>query len=206
MSKTINFDPNSYEILAQAAESIIYHKDDVVVKKRIKKGYRISFIDDKLRKSRTKREAKVLKKIEDLNLSPKLIKVDEKDKIIFMEYVKGSKLVDCYKSEYAKEIGQIIAKIHNLDIIHGDLTTSNIILDENNQLKLIDFGLSITSKKSEDKAVDLKLVFEAIKSKHNELYEVSRENIIKGYQEISNNSKAILKRLEIVEARGRNKH
>ena len=60
-------------------------------------------------------------------------------------------------------IGQCIAKLHNGGVIHGDLTTSNILLKKNldeynlsaNDLYFIDFGLSTISNSVEDKAVDL---------------------------------------------------
>jgi Kae1-associated kinase Bud32 len=93
--------------------------------------------------------------------------------------------------------------MHNLDIVHGDLTTLNMI-HSNNKIYLIDFGLSNVSSKIEDKAVDLNLFFTCIKNEHPNLYSLKNE-LLKIYETKSNNSKLILKRLEMIEKRGRNK-
>ena len=49
------------KIIAQAAEAIIIQKENLIIKKRIKKSYRISELDEKIRKLRTRNEAKLLK-------------------------------------------------------------------------------------------------------------------------------------------------
>ena len=65
-----------------------------------------------------------------------------------------------------KLIGIEIAKMHLADIIHGDLTTSNMMLRPNGELVLIDFGLSYVSTLVEDKAVDLYVLERAFASTH----------------------------------------
>ncbi len=94
--------------------------------------------------------------------------------------------------------------MHNKDIIHGDLTTSNMIY-YNYKVYFIDFGLSFFSEKTEDKAVDLHLLRQAIDSKHYKVYEKAFYLILKGYISKAKSSKEIIKRFEIVELRGRNK-
>ncbi|KAJ3303243.1 TP53 regulating kinase [Kappamyces sp. JEL0829] len=65
----------------------------------------------------------------------------------------------------ASHIGQGLARIHDVDIIHGDLTTSNLMLD-GDRVVWIDFGLSFVSTMAEDKGVDLYVLERAIHSTH----------------------------------------
>lgn len=187
----------------EGAEAKIYEKNGNIIKHRIEKKYRIKEIDLLLRKSRTNREAKVLKKLYDNKINvPKLI--EKKENIIIMEKINGYKLSDVLeKKDYisiSKELGKIIKKVHNLGIIHGDLTTSNILLNKN-KIFLIDFGLSFFSHKIEDKAVDLHLLEKALESKHYTIYKNCFKEILKFY-----NDKDVINRLKQVKLRGRNKN
>lgn len=124
------------KIIQQGAEAILIQQDNKLIKRRIKKSYRIKEIDEKLRKQRTKSEAKLLGKASKLISVPEIIKVNEKEKEIDMQFIEGKKLSEHLdslenKEEIAEEIGKQVAKIHDADIIHGDLTTSNMILVEN---------------------------------------------------------------------------
>mgnify|MGYP003972508181 CR=1 FL=1 len=187
--------------IAQGAEAIIELDNDTIIKKRIKKTYRIEEIDSKLRKSRTKKEAKILNSLP--IHGPKLIKTNAKDMTIIMEYIKGQKIADILENEnylkISKEIGQKIKILHNNKIIHGDLTTSNMIL--NKEVHFIDFGLSFISDKIEDKAVDLHLIRQALESKHYKIWKACYNEILKVY-----NDKPVIKRLEKIELRGRHKN
>nr|CAD2164943.1 unnamed protein product [Meloidogyne enterolobii] len=73
-------------------------------------------------------------------------------------------------SQFGHKLGSIIQNMHSAGLIHGDLTTSNVLVkkkqDGNLDLILIDFGLSQFSQKPEDKAVDLYVLERAIKSAH----------------------------------------
>ncbi len=193
------------KLIGKGAEAELYQDKDKVIKKRISKGYRIKELDNTLRKSRTRREAKVLQKLPKEIPAPELIHMDDKNMDIDMTYVKGEKVRDILDNNLSicKEIGEKIAIMHNAGIIHGDLTTSNMIF--NNKVYFIDFGLSYFSEKIEDKAVDLHLMRQALESKHYKVYEKAFEQVLKGYKFKSNNFKAIIERLEKVEARGRNK-
>jgi len=193
--------------IAQGAEAKLYLTDNKITKDRIKKDYRIKEIDVRLRKSRTKREAKIFDKLAVINFpSPKLIETDNQEKII-MEFIKGPKVRDILEEkDYKKlseEIGKKIAIMHNNNIIHGDLTTSNMIL--NKEIYFIDFGLSFFSHKIEDKAVDLHLLKQALESKHYKVWEKCFDAALKGYKKECENSSEVFKRLERVEKRGRYK-
>jgi len=192
------------KIIKQAAEAIIYKNNDRVIKERISKGYRIKYIDDKLRKFRTRREAKLLEKIDN---APKVFSVNDKKMTIEMEFINGKLLKDILdkakdRNNLLNEIGQSIARMHDKNIIHGDLTTSNMILKD--KVYFIDFGLGFTSHKIEDKAVDLHLLKQALESKHYSHFEESFKSVLEGYR-ISKNSKDVVERLKSVEKRGRYK-
>ena len=200
--------------LSQGAEAIIYEKrvDNslVIVKHRIKKDYRIEEIDYKLRKYRTRREARILEKLYALGFpSPKVLEVNEEEGIIVMEKIDGEKLRDVldennFKS-FCSEIGKLVGFLHKHNIVHGDLTTSNFIVGKNNKLFLIDFGLSFISQKIEDKAVDLHLLRQALESKHFEFWQEAFKTVISSYKKSCPNAYEVLHRLEKVEQRGRYK-
>ncbi len=121
--------------IAQGAEAVIVRKDNKIEKKRISKGYRIPEIDEKLRKLRTRSESRILEKASKLIDVPKVLKVDEKEKLLEIEFIDGKKLsenLDKLKNQeqVCKLIGENTAKLHDAGIIHGDLTTSNMILVE----------------------------------------------------------------------------
>lgn len=198
---------SSNKIIGRGAEAIITRKGNNLIKDRIKKSYRIKIIDEKLRRQRTKKETKILEKASLIIPVPKLIYSDNIDKIE-MEFIKGKKLSDHLDSlknsdRICKQIGENIAKLHNQHIIHGDLTTSNMLFYKN-KVYFIDFGLSFESQKIEDKATDLHLIKQALEAKHFKHYESFFNSILKGYK-ISKNYKEIIKRLEAVEKRGRYK-
>jgi len=182
-----------------------------IVKKRIQKDYRIKEIDIPIRRFRTKREAKVLEKAIALNIPvPKVILVDKDKMEIEMEEIAGLKLRDKLNTlnylKLSRELGGLIATLHNNDIIHGDLTTSNMVYEsKKKKIFLIDFGLSFFSEKVEDKAVDIHLLKQALESKHNKFWEKSYTSFLNSYKSKSNNFKEIISRLEQVESRGRNK-
>lgn len=199
------------QIIQQGAEAIILKEGNKVIKRRIKKSYRIGEIDDKIRKQRTRSESKLLEKASKEISIPKITKTEDKKMEIHMEFIGGKKLSEelgSFPLEKQKQIciqiGTSIAKLHDKDIIHGDLTTSNIILKKND-IYFIDFGLGFTSHRIEDKAVDLHLIKQALEAKHFQNWEALFSSIKKGYEH-SKDSKQVLEQLEKVEKRGRYKH
>jgi len=202
------------KIIAQGAEAIIKKKSmkgkDIVTKTRIPKKYRLPQLDLKLRKQRTRRESRLLEKTRKIIPVPKIINVEENKYKIRMEFISGFKLSQHLEilnhTKISKQIGKNIAKLHDAGIIHGDLTTSNMILKtKNNTLYFIDFGLGFHSNRNEDKAVDLHVLSEALEAKHPTIYRETFDTIIKEYKKTSKNAPAVLKRLEKVEKRGRYK-
>jgi Kae1-associated kinase Bud32 len=94
----------------------------------------------------------------------------------------------------------MVAGMHSADIVHGDLTTSNMILKDG-ELHLIDFGLGKLSHKVEDKATDLFLLWEAVRSTHFEISEKVWKTIINTYIQLYENARAVSSRLEQIERR-----
>ena len=123
-----------------------------------------------------------------------------------MQYIDGKKLSENLEyldyKKICKQIGLIIGEIHDQDIIHGDLTTSNMILKDN-KVYFIDFGLSFHSKKIEDKAVDLHLLKQALDAKHFLIADKCIKIILENYK--PKRFMEILEQLKKVESRGRYK-
>lgn len=197
--------------IARGAEAVLLRKNSILIKKRIKKSYRIPEIDEKLRKLRTRREAKIIEKISKIIRVPKIIKVDEEKKEIVMEFIEGEKLSDILDKldmreqlSICKKIGENIAHLHEANIIHGDLTTSNIIYKDK-EIYFIDFGLSFYSQRIEDKAVDLHLLKQALEAKHFKNWKILFKKILDGYKKYKNFNE-VIERLKKVERRGRYKH
>jgi Kae1-associated kinase Bud32 len=220
----------SHEILNQGAEAIIERRGNEITKKRIAKSYRIKEIDDRIRKLRTRSEAKIFEKASKVIPVPKVFKVDEANKEIIMENIEGKRLSDFLDSfslqkqkEICEMIGKNISKLHNENIIHGDLTPSNMILVENDNIKnpelkrgdinfpdnskvyFIDFGLGFISAKIEDKAVDLHLLREALEAGFAKNHEALFDSVKKGYSRDYKDAKLVLERFKAVEKRGRYK-
>ena len=196
-------------IIGSGAEAVIY-LDKNAIKDRVRKSHRIKEIDERLRKSRTRREAKIFDKLAAMDFpAPRLVKSDDKE-ILEMKFIKGQKIRDILeKSDYvglSREIGKKIAVLHNNEMIHGDLTTSNMILeDSSKQIHFIDFGLGFFSHKIEDMAVDLHLLKQALESKHYTIWEECFKAALDAYKNESKCGDLVLERLEIVEGRGRYK-
>ena len=203
------------DLIAKGAESNIvkssYLGRDAVLKNRISKNYRIPEIDNKIRKARTKLEAKLLSDVKKAGVvTPILYDVDLHDKTILMEEIKGDLVKDIINEDLAYEIGENIAKFHNLNIIHGDITSSNMMVNDKNQLVFIDFGLGRYSDLFEDKAVDLLVLKKSLQSiDYNTAIKIF-DNVLEGYadeyKDDSLNREQIIKKINEIESRGRYTH
>lgn len=204
---------SSQKLIQQGAEAKILLDSikNKIIKNRISKSYRIKELDEKIRKRRTKSEAKLLKKASGVIQIPEVLNISEKEKTIEMEFIDGLKLSSALdefdlnkQKEICKNIGENVAKIHDKEIIHGDLTTSNMIF-KNGEIFFIDFGLGYISSKLEDRAVDLHVLKEALEAKHFTNWKTLFEQVQKGYK-LSKDSEKVFERLKAVEKRGRYKH
>ncbi len=187
-----------------------FYNEKVIIKKRIKKGYRISQIDDAIRGFRTSKEAKLINKAKIFGVnSPALYHVDLNQKSIIMEFIEGVQLKEFFSSKgldkkIGLDIGKSIGFLHKGGIIHGDLTTSNMILSEN-KIYFIDFGLSEESEEIEKQGIDIHLLKQALESTHYDISKDLYKTIIQGYSKVIGNKKKdeVLKRIELIEKRGR---
>ncbi len=184
---------NFAEIIALGAEAALIRTRflglDALVKLRLKKPYRDEALDKFLRGKRTEVEAKILVTLRKLGVPvPALYYVDLQKAVIVMDYVQGILLKDIIDSGniveacmYLTLIGESVAKMHNAGIVHGDLTTSNMIVSRGIPY-LIDFGLSKFSRKLEDIGTDIHLFIRALESTHFVHKERLLECFMKGYR------------------------
>lgn len=175
--------------------------DDKVEKKRHKKAYRHEEIDQRIRSERTSSEAKILKEASRAGANVPGV-LEEKEDTIFLEKIEGNLLKQEPEEENFRKLGEEVAKLHSRDIIHGDLTTSNAIVNE--KVYLIDFGLSFKSERVEDRAVDLNLLKHVTESSHPEKWQELWKEFKEGYENYEKFDK-VMDQLNEVEQRGRYK-
>lgn len=194
-------------IIKRGAEAILYKEGEELVKERIKKSYRIDEIDEPLRKQRTKGEARLLSEAKRAGVNaPKVFSVE--DNKIKMEFIDGTRIKeliyqeDSDKEAIAEGIGKSVGLLHSHNIVHGDLTTSNMIMHDG-KIYFIDFGLGTQTQRTEDFGIDLSVFRGALKSTHIRHLDLVWERFIKGYKQTNSNWKLILSALERIEQRGR---
>lgn len=202
------------KMIKQGAEAKLFLSkldgQDVIIKDRIKKKYRIKQIDEKIRKKRTSLESSLLSQAKRAGVpTPKILEIDKKQNKIIMEYINGERIKELLNQSDKKtiekislDIGKLIGKLHSVGIIHGDLTTSNMIM-KNEKIYFIDFGLGFFSKKIENQGTDMKLLHEALKSTHFKILDTCWKNTIKGYKEEYFDASKVLKRVEEIKKRAR---
>jgi len=202
------------KILYQGAEAKIckskYMKFEVIKKRRINKSYRIKEIDNRLIFYRTKEESKLMTEARKYGVSvPIIFDIDTVKGIITMEYLKGKRIKDILNDLTEKErvricrmIGESIAKLHNNDIIHGDITTSNMIYQDD-RIHFIDFGLGEKNSEIEAKGVDLHVLMEAIESTHSR-YSNCFNYVLEGYKSnLKDDADLVIKKIAEIVKRGR---
>ncbi len=189
----------------KGAEAELKKDGDAIIKNRIAKGYRLEELDKALRKKRTRQEARLLREARRAGVATPQI-IEEHENSIKMQYIYGRKVMDILdeQQEIATLIGKNIGKLHSYNIIHGDLTTSNMIFDEG-KLFFIDFGLGFVSKREEDKANDLYLLEEVLESTHFAVFKKVWKMIIDAYKSQYPEGEEVIKVLLKVEKRGRYK-
>jgi Kae1-associated kinase Bud32 len=187
----------------QGAEAVISVEDGTVIKDRIPKQYRHPDLDNRLRTDRTDLEARLLRKAARAGVRVPTVET-VKDTTLKMEQIDGSVLREVLEDEIGRytTIGEYIARLHNSDIIHGDLTTSNMIRADDD-MYFIDFGLGYFSQRTEDRAVDLHLLRDVLDSTHTAVADKAMTRIRKAYREHADDADAVLDRYEEIKERGR---
>jgi Kae1-associated kinase Bud32 len=180
-----------------------------VEKHRVAKGYRLSHLDEELRRTRVRTETRLMAEARDAGVSvPLLYDIDVVANRILMEFVEGPTAKDVLDEggaeahRVSKEIGRIVGRLHRHGIVHGDLTTSNMIV-RGGQVVMIDFSLGAKDDRAEARGVDLHLLREALMSAHRNGAACYRD-VLSGYREILGaEAKSAIAKVREIEERGR---
>jgi TP53 regulating kinase-like protein len=204
-------------LIKKGAEANLYleewHGRKVIMKRRLSKAYRLSALDRAIRVQRTLREPQLIHRAKEAGVpTPTIFLIDTVDTNIIMEYIEGKQvkriLNDLSSSErfsLCRHVGMLIGRLHNHGIIHGDLTTSNMILTSNGKVFFVDFGLGEQSDELEVKGVDLHLMKRALQSTHYKYAKECFDAVFEGYAETVGRvpAKSVLEKIQEIEKRGR---
>ncbi|KAK9811170.1 hypothetical protein WJX73_007976 [Symbiochloris irregularis] len=206
----------SCQLLSQGAEARVWSGEflgrPVILKQRFKKKYRHPVLDKHLNHSRLKQEVRSLLKARKLGIpTPVLYDVELEASTIYMERIAGCSVKELLKKgmspadrhSLGRKIGQLLATMHDGSLVHGDLTTSNMLVRSDSQdLVMIDFGLSSISGLAEDKAVDLYVLERAFNSAHATSVDMY-DAVLEAYKQHSRQWCPTLNKLADVRMRGR---
>jgi len=185
---------------------------DAVFKIRKPLPYRLPELDNVIRRQRTIHEAQMIGLAKQAGVrAPHLYFIDPASSTLVMEYVEGDRLKDVVpilsptdlKNAF-RLLGEGTGRLHSSGIMHGDLTTANVIRKDGT-LVFLDFGLSIHSDRVEDHAVDLRLIKETLSGAHSEVAQTAMGDLLEGYRERvgANRARLVRKQLLSIERRGR---
>lgn len=203
-------------VIAKGAEADIlldsnWNGRKAIIKRRNVKAYRHTKIDEEIRRSRTIHETEIIHRVKEAGVpSPIIYQVNPSQAEIVMEYVEGPKIKDLVKTNedaenqrIFKQIGIQTGRLHRSNIIHGDLTTSNMI-KSGDRIVFIDFGLGEISNEVEKKGVDLNLMKKMLSSTHYNKQEMLLEAFLDGYiQSFGDKAQEVINRVYEITKRGR---
>jgi len=185
---------------------------EAVFKVRKPLTYRLQVLDEAIRRHRTVHEAEMIHLAKKAGVaSPFLYNVDIQSSTLAMQFVRGERVKDMVASLSSSELdrmffefGQNVAKLHRFGIMHGDLTTANVVRS-GGRLVFVDFGLSVRTTRLEDHAVDLRLIKEILVGAHPDVSARALDALNRGYASVVGpaRSRAVLKQLQNIERRGR---
>jgi TP53 regulating kinase-like protein len=204
-------------LLKKGAEASIYLADwygkRVVIKQRLPKRYRPEQLDQTIRRYRTIHEPQLMHEAKLAGVpTPIIFLVDVENSTLVMQYIEGRQvkqvldaLTEPERENICKRIGEDVAKLHNHGVVHGDLTTSNIILSSEGRIIFVDFGLGEKTVELEPKGVDLHLLRRSLQSTHFQFAEQCFSWVLKGYGEVMGGDVAaiVLEKVREIEKRGR---
>jgi N6-L-threonylcarbamoyladenine synthase/protein kinase Bud32 len=195
-----------YDLIYRGAEAELWKSEylgmPAVEKHRVPKTYRIKEIDDRIRRERIVLETNMLVNAKKAVKTPHVFDVDLEKKSLLMEFIEGDKIKDLFLHEgwiqrVSKKIGKDVAALHAINIVHGDLTTSNMILNEKEGIYFIDFGLATKSEKTEDKAMDLVVFKKMLQSTHYKYFNEIWSAFLDGYSGYKKSGEVVRKITEI---------
>jgi TP53 regulating kinase-like protein len=208
MSLTINRE------LTKGAEAIIssgtFLDLPIIIKHRVPKLYRHSKIDSMIRLHRIRAEAKIMTYAWKIGVNvPSLFGIDIQNYSLFIESVQGSLLYEILKTTSKKELlsifselGSQIGVLHSNDIIHGDLTVFNVIVNSQQKTCIIDFGLSKISSELEAKADDLLTFYSTLKAINLEFQNLF-ESFLQDYLKVHSEGKKTYQQMKKIQSRAR---
>ncbi|KAG0135108.1 kinase-like domain-containing protein [Tuber indicum] len=231
MSSTESGTPTPRFLIKQGAEALVYCTTYLVPeipalrKHRPTKQYRHPALDARLTKHRCLSESRLLIRARSIGIPvPVVYFVDESRGEIFMEWISGNCIREVLDEALAQEggevgvkkmmlkVGAVVGSLHKAHIVHGDLTTSNIMVRNgehegvvgfgDREVVLIDFGLGALSTLDEDKAVDLYVLERAFTSTHPKAEKLFHD-VLRSYEESYEGADGVLRRLQDVRLRGR---
>jgi TP53 regulating kinase-like protein len=183
------------------------------MKKRLPKKYRHPKLEEQIRTYRTIHESQLLHEAKKVGVStPSIFLVDVKRSNIIMEFIEGKQMKKLLgevpereRKQLCFQIGKLIAKLHRGGIIHGDLTTSNMIMNAEGKIFFVDFGLGEKSDETESRGVDLHLMRRALQSTHFRFADSCFQAAVKGYCRVLGTevAKNVLDKVAEIERRGR---
>ena len=204
-------------LVKKGAEANLYlerwNNREVIMKRRLPKKYRIRQLDKEIRSQRTVHEPHIIHKAKEAGVpTPTIFMVDVAEANIIIEFVDGKQvkqvLNDLSPEErlrLSRHIGELIGRLHKHGIIHGDLTTSNMILESHGKVVFVDFGLSERSMELETRGVDLHLMKRAFQSTHYKYARGCFEAVMEGYANVvgEDEAKNVLEKIREITRRGR---
>ncbi|MGE5533720.1 MAG: Kae1-associated kinase Bud32 [Bacillota bacterium] len=204
-------------LLKKGAEASLFltywHGRKAVIKVRIPKTYRPPSLDEQIRSYRTVHEPQLMHEAKVAGVqTPLIYMVNVPDALIIMEYIEGKQVKQFLNNaskadrvDISIEIGKSIGCLHNHGLIHGDLTTSNIIQTSEEELFFVDFGLGEKNEELEEQGVDLHLMKRALQSTHFTFWEECFQNVLHGYTSIVGDllAEKIYEKIREIERRGR---
>ncbi len=204
-------------LLKKGAEASLYlaewHGRKAVIKTRIPKKYRPEALDKQIRSYRTVHEPQLMHQAKAAGVATPLIyMVNVPEATIIMEYIEGAqvkqrlnKATKAERKNICLKIGELVGKLHKEGLIHGDLTTSNMILNSQGMIFLVDFGLGEKNVELEAKGVDLHLLKRALQSTHFVFWEACFEDILSGYNRMVGDelTEKVYEKIREIERRGR---
>jgi TP53 regulating kinase and related kinases len=207
-------EPTLFKKGAEASLFLVdWHGKKVIIKTRIPKKYRPAVLDKRIRSYRTVHEPQLMHEAKVAGVSTPLIyMVNVVESYIVMEYIEGQQIKQVLnkvpqekRHEFCIEIGTLIGKLHNYGLIHGDLTTSNMIRTPKGKIFFVDFGLGEKNIELEAQGVDLHLMKRALQSTHYEFWEECFKNVLCGYTSVRGveTTEKVYEKIREIERRGR---
>src|SRR5215472_14677091 len=193
--------------------SAMINSYSAVVKHRIVKKYRNPELDKKIRKERTLTEAFILHEAKKAGVrTPSIIGIDPETDTIIMTKIDGPVLREHFDEMSHKEandvfesLGEQVGLLHSAGILHGDLTTSNIILPQPGRPFHVDFGMARHSVEPEDRGVDLHLLQRSLTASHSQNIDSITSHLLLGYRHGAGDkiAKSTLAKTREISRRGR---